>query len=110
MFFFFVANLCEGHHSVGNFKTAVEYHERALRIAKELGDRSGERNEYCRLGIVHHSMGNFKISIDYTERGLNVAKELGNRSVEGKAYGNLGNAHRSLGDFEKAPKITINLI
>ena len=90
------------HHSLGDFKTAIDYHEHHLKIAKELGDRSGEGKAYFSLGIVHRRLGNFKIAIDSHERLLKIAKELGNRSWEGKAYGNLGNDYFCLQDFKTA--------
>ena len=95
-------NLGIAHHSLGDFKTAIDYFERRLQTANELGDRSGGGNAYGNLGIVHHSLGNFKTAINYHERRLQIANELGDRSGEGTAYGNLGNAYHSLGDFKTA--------
>ena len=90
------------HHSLGGFKTPIDYLEFILKIAKELGDRSMELNAYENLGNAHHSLGDFRTAIDYHERYLEIAKELGDRSVEGKAYGLLGTAHHRLGDFKTA--------
>ena len=95
-------SLGNAHHSLGDFKTAIDYHERHLKIAKELGDKSGEGGAYGNLGNAHESLGNFKTAIDYHERLLKIAKELGAKSGEGSAYGSLGNAHHSLGDFKTA--------
>ena len=94
--------LGNAHHDLGNFKTAMNYHERHLKIAKELGDKSSEGMAYGCLGNAHHHLGNFKTAIDYHERDLKIAKEIGDRLGEGKAYGNLGAAHRNLGDFKTA--------
>ena len=69
-----------------------------LKIAEELGDRSGKGTAYDNLGTVHHRLGDFKRAIDYHERHLKIAKELGDISGKGKAYSKLGNAHLSLGD------------
>ena len=94
--------ILEMPHNLGDFRTAIDYYERHLKIAKELGDRSGEGNAYNNLGIAHRSLGDFKTAIDYIERHLKIAKELGDRSLEGKAYGSLGNAQINLGDFKTA--------
>ena len=90
------------HQHLGDFKTAIDYHERCLKIMKELGHRSGEGKAYCQLGVAHDTLGDFKTAIDYHKRRLKIARELGDRSGEGKAYGELGNALDSLGDFRTA--------
>ena len=87
---------------MGDLKTAIDYYEHHLKIAKELGNRSGEGKAYGNLGNAHHGLGDFKTAIDYFERHLKIAKELGDRSGEGSAYGDLGIVHRSLGDFKTA--------
>ena len=83
-------------------KTAIDCYERHLKIAKELGDRSGEGNSYGNLGNAHFSLGDFKTAKEYYERHLKIAKELGDRLAKGEAYGNLGNAHLGLGDLKTA--------
>ena len=88
--------------SLGDFKKAIDYHERHLKIAKEVGDISGEGNACCNLGCTYYCLGDFKKAIDYHERHLKIAKEVVDISGEGTAYCNLGCAYRSLGDFKKA--------
>ena len=95
-------HLGNAHLRLGDFKTAIDYYERCLKIAKELGDRLGEGNAYGNLGNAHLRLGDFKTAIDYYERCLKIAKELGDRLGEGSTYGNLGNAHYNLGDFKTA--------
>ncbi|KAL9963813.1 hypothetical protein ACROYT_G027358 [Oculina patagonica] len=95
-------NLSNTYYSLGDFKKAIEYHERHLKIAKEVGDRAGEGKSYGNLGNAYRSLGDFKKAIEYHERDLKIAKEVGDRAGEGKSYCNLGNAYFSLGDFKKA--------
>ncbi|CAH3142350.1 unnamed protein product, partial [Porites evermanni] len=90
------------YHNLGDFRKAIEYHQRHLKISKEVGDRAGEGKAYGNLGIAYHSLGDFQKAIEYHERHLKISKEVGDRAGEGKAYGNLGNAYHSLGDFQKA--------
>ena len=58
-------NLGNAHPRLGDFKTAMHYYERHLKIAKELGDRLGEGNPYGNLGNAHLNLGDFKTAIDY---------------------------------------------
>ena len=55
-------NLGNAYRRLGDFKKAIEYHERHLKIAKEVGDRSGEGNSYCNLGNAYDILGDLKKS------------------------------------------------
>ena len=95
-------NLGNAHHSLGDFKTAIDYLELVLKTARELGDRSMELDAYGNLGNAHHSLGDFRTAIYYYTRHLTIAKELGDRSREGNAYCRLGVDYHNLGDFKTA--------
>ncbi|XP_073229372.1 uncharacterized protein [Porites lutea] len=90
------------YHSLGHFRKAIEYHERHLKISKEVGDRAGEGKAYGNLGVAYRNLGDFQKAIEYHERDLKISKEVGDRAEERIAYCNLGNAYHSLGDFQKA--------
>ena len=79
-----------------------EYHEKHLKIAKEVGDRSGEGTAYANLGNAYRTLGNLEKAKEYHEKHLEIAKEVGDRSTEGGAYGNLGNAYQSVGNLGQA--------
>ncbi|XP_044169006.1 tetratricopeptide repeat protein 28-like [Acropora millepora] len=95
-------NLGIAYNSLGDFRKAIEYHEKDLKIAIEFGDRAREGLAYGNLGIAYQSLGNFRKAIKYHEKLLQIAIEIGDRAGEGRAYGNLGIAYKSLGDFQKA--------
>ena len=88
--------------TLGDLRKAIEYHEKDLKVAKEVGDRVGEGNAYGSLGSAYRSLGDFRKAIEYHEKHLEIAIEVGDRVGEGNAYGNLGNAYQSLGEFRKA--------
>ena len=73
-----------------------------MKIAQEIGDRSGEGAGYGNLGCVYQSLGDYQKAIEYHEKLLRIAQEIGDRSGEGAAYGNLGSTYKSLGDYGKA--------
>ena len=79
-----------------------DYHEKDLKISKEIGDRAGEGKTYGNLCNVYYSLGDVRKAIEYYENDLKIEKEIGDRAGEGRAYANLGNAYGSLGDFQKA--------
>ena len=94
--------LGNAYYSLGDFRKAIEYHERHLKISTEVGDRAGEGTAYGNLGVAYCSLGDFQKAIDYHQRNLKISKEVEDRAGEGRAYGNLGNAYHYLGDFQKA--------
>ena len=95
-------NLGSAYRSLGQFKTAIDYHKQDLEIAKEVGDKAGEGASYGNLGIAYHCLGQFKTAIDYHKQHLEIAKEVGDKAGEGRSYGNLGSAYSSLGQFKTA--------
>ena len=95
-------NLGNAYQSFQDFKTAINYHERDLKIAKEVRDRAGEGRAYGNLGNTYCSLGDFQNAIEYQERYLKICRETRDRAQEGRAYCNLGNVYYSLGDFQNA--------
>ena len=88
----------------GDFRKAIEYFEKDLKIAIEIGVWVGEEAAYGNLGMVYKSLGDFRKAIEYSERLLKIAIEIGDQAGEGAAYAILGKAYKSLGDFQKAIK------
>ncbi|XP_066022638.1 tetratricopeptide repeat protein 28-like [Pocillopora verrucosa] len=95
-------NLGIAYCSPGQFKTAIQFHQRHLEIVKEVGDKAGEGFSNCNLGNAYDSLGQFKTAIQHHQRHLEIAKEVEDKAGEGKSYCNLGNAYRSLGHFKIA--------
>ncbi len=96
------SNLGNAYLNLGDFKTAIEYYECHLNIAKEVEDRAKEQQAYGNLGNAYERMGDVEKAIEYHERLLKISKEVGHRGGEGAAYYYLGNAYGHLGDFKKA--------
>ena len=53
-------NLGNAYFSLGDFRKAIEYHEKDLKIAIEIGDRAGEGRAYGNLGNAYFSLGDFR--------------------------------------------------
>ena len=73
-----------------DYQNNIDYHEKRLQIAQEIGDRSGEGRAYGNLGIAYYSLSEYRKAIKYHKRRLKIAQEIGERSGEGTAYGSLG--------------------
>ena len=64
---------------LGDSRKSIEYHEKRLKIAIEIGDRGGEGAPYGNLGNSYQSLGHPQKSIEYHEKYLKIAKEIGDR-------------------------------
>ena len=89
-------------HALGNYRKAIEYHEKSLKIAIEIGDRDREGRTYANLGIAYISLGDYRKAIKFLQKQLKIAIRFGDRRGEGRAHGNLGTAYGSLGNYQKA--------
>ncbi|XP_078343020.1 uncharacterized protein LOC144628777 [Oculina patagonica] len=85
-----------------DYKAAIHYYLRYLKIAEQLGDRAGQGRAYSNLGNAYFDLGNFKAAIRHHERDLEIAVEMRDRKGEGRALGNIGIAYYSLGDVTRA--------
>ncbi|MEO0284857.1 MAG: tetratricopeptide repeat protein [candidate division WOR-3 bacterium] len=79
------------------FKDAIEEFEKALKIYKEIGDKSGEANCYGNLGICYERIGYDEKAIEYYEKALEIFKGIGDKSGEFKCYKNLIPIYFNLG-------------
>jgi len=85
-----------------NYKKAIEYYEKALEIAREIGNKLGEGTALGNLGLVYGGLGKIKKAMEYYEKALEIAREIGNKLGEGAALANLGLIYGDLGEVKRA--------
>ena len=95
-------NLGLAYADLGEARKAIEYHEQARVIDREIGDRCGEGADLGNLGIAYADLGDARKAIEFYEQHRMIAREMGCRRGEGNALGNLGAAYADLGDARKA--------
>ena len=88
--------------SLKEYVKAKEYHEKALTIRKETGDKEGEGISYRNLGTVLHIVGEYGKAKEYHEKALAISQEIGDRRGEAVDCGNLGTVLHSLGEHSHA--------
>ncbi len=97
-----LGNLGNAYSDLGQVEKAIQYYEKALAIAQEIGDRRGEGNRLGNLGLAYSALGQVEKAIQYYEKALAIAQEIGDRRNEGNWLGNLGLAYSDLGQVKKA--------
>ena len=92
------------YYSLGQYQQAIEFHQQALNIAREFGDRFCEGTALDGIGLTHQSLGQYQRSIEFHQQALNIAREIGARFGEGSTWFNLGlsleNINRELDALE----------
>ncbi len=90
------------YRNLGEVRKAIEYYEKALKTAQEIGDKRGEGTWLGNLGIAYNDQGEGRKAIEYYEKALKIAQEIGDKQGEDTWLGNLGNAYRALDEIDTA--------
>ncbi|MCP4219938.1 MAG: tetratricopeptide repeat protein [bacterium] len=104
------------HNVLGNYTKALEYHQQALNIRREIfGEKHVDTaNSLNSVGSTYASLGNKEDALKYQEQALKIRSELFGEmhfytafSIDhvGNAYGHLGNHKEALKYEEQALKI-----
>jgi tetratricopeptide (TPR) repeat protein len=97
-----LGNLGVAYDSLGQHQQAVDLHEQALVIAREVGDRDGEGRTLNDLGIAYRNLEQPERAIAVFQEALTIAQATGNPVGEGITLNNLGNTYANLGDLQRA--------
>ena len=87
---------------LGNYRKAIDFHQQALAINREIGDRQGEANALGNLGNTYFSLRDIRKAIEFYQKALTLAREVGDRQGEANSLGNLGNTYFVLDEPRKA--------
>jgi tetratricopeptide (TPR) repeat protein len=90
------------NHTLGQFEQAIACHERALAIAREMGDRYGEETWLGNLGRAYRNLGRYENAVESLQQAIIIAQEVGNSRSEAVHLDNLGLTYFDLGQVEQA--------
>lgn len=85
-----------------NGGSAMVRFEKALMLAKSLGDRVRERRAVRGLAAASRLTGQPRQAIKYLERVLEISSEIGDHVGDADAYGTIADCFTDMGEFEKA--------
>ena len=69
-------NLGNAYKLLGDFRKAIEYHEKHLKIAIQIGDRAKEGGSYHNIGDGYSELGQFDIAVDNFVSSVGVFNTL----------------------------------
>ncbi|XP_019613999.1 PREDICTED: tetratricopeptide repeat protein 28-like [Branchiostoma belcheri] len=85
-----------------SLRTSIQYYEKALTLARQLGDRRHEGWAYNRLGDAHVDMKEYGAALEWYQKHLKISQETGHKKDEVTILADVGNAYRLLGNTEQA--------
>ncbi|MHA2496623.1 MAG: tetratricopeptide repeat protein [Candidatus Hodarchaeales archaeon] len=88
----------------GDLDRALEYHQQALAIKEELGNKSDIAASLDNLGLIYTSKGDFNRALEYHQRGFVIFEKLDNKHDIARSLNNLANAYARKGDLNQALK------
>lgn len=97
-----ISGLGSVYQQMGEYNTALQYHQNDLDIAEELGMPNLQNRAYGNLGAVHEALGNFEQAVRYQEQHLSVAASTNDQLAKTLAYSSLGRVHQLLGNRSQA--------
>jgi len=71
-----LGNLGNAYAALGETRKAIEYHEQALVIDREIGDRRGENTALWNLALAFDKLGERAKAIEYAEVSLKIHEEI----------------------------------
>jgi tetratricopeptide (TPR) repeat protein len=86
----------------GNDEDAIKTFEKAVALARILGDQDGEATVLTNLGTLCYSNGEFDRSLNYYHQALKIYKELNNLAMVSQTLRNVAGILISQGLHEKA--------
>ena len=72
-----MGNLGNAYYSLGQYQTAIDYHQQRLEIAREIGDRQGERNSWFNLGEALENVKQKSAAIDAYDNARQLCQAMG---------------------------------
>ncbi len=94
------------YDNLGDYDKALEYHNKALEIFKDvLGENHPDTaSSYNNIGIVYDELGDYDKALEFKNKALEIIKAvLGeNHPDTAMFYNNIGNVYAKLGDCDKA--------
>ncbi len=86
----------------GDYKKALEYNLKSLKINEEIDSKSGTASSLNNIGAIYDNQGDISKALEYYQKSLEILKNLDNKKSLAYAFNNLGTVYDNLGDIPKA--------
>lgn len=74
-------NIGSCYERKSEFDRALEYDNKALKMAEKIGDKLIQANNLGNIGIIYFKQGNYSKSLEFDQKALKIAKEIDNNKL-----------------------------
>ncbi|TAE59572.1 MAG: tetratricopeptide repeat protein, partial [Nostocales cyanobacterium] len=97
-----LTSLGNAYNLLGQYQTAIDFHQQALVIFRQIGNVGGESISLNNLGNAYNLLGQYQKAIDFHQQSLEIARQISDVGGESNSLIGLGNAYNLLGQYQKA--------
>jgi tetratricopeptide (TPR) repeat protein len=95
-------SLASAYMQLGEYPKSIDLSEKALEIARRIGDIHGEGNALDNMGSAYMYLGEYRKAIDLHQEAVEKHRRIGDVRGQGRDLGNIGLAYVNLGEYRKA--------
>ena len=98
----FLGNLGWVCKAMGQYDRAMDYHQQALAINREIKKRRFEAGDLAAIAGVYEAMGQYDRAVDYFQQALAINKEAKDCLLQGNLLGTMGWRSYVRGEYDRA--------
>lgn len=87
---------------LSNYPKALEFYQKTLKIAEELGDKKQIAPCYLNIAYLFSDQGNYNSVLEYLQKSLAIYQELNDKDGIADCCNNIGGAYLSLSNYQMA--------
>jgi CHAT domain-containing protein/Tfp pilus assembly protein PilF len=89
-------------YEAGNYLGAIEIYQRALKIQRQIGDRSGEADTLDKIGAANNRLENYDLALKFYRESLEIRQEIGDLKGVGSLLNSWALIYHKQGNYEAA--------
>ncbi|MEC4805894.1 MAG: CHAT domain-containing protein [Jaaginema sp. PMC 1079.18] len=97
-----LSNIGTVYYRLGDYKQALEYHQKVLDAAQVLNNLGREQTALNNLGLIYSDLGQYYQALDFLERALALRSQVVSNSGAGSQRYNIGLVYFRLGEYDRA--------
>jgi tetratricopeptide (TPR) repeat protein len=90
------------YHFLGEHEQALEYYDRAHKLAQKSDNKAGLAGSLHNLGMIHQARGDYAAALAEYEKSLQLKEEIGDRAGIAASLHQIGTIHQAHGNYELA--------
>jgi len=90
--------------NLGDFNKSLEYNYKALKLAKEIGNKQSIAATLNEIGVAHYYQGDYPKALEFYRKSLKIREEIGNKKDVAISLNNIGVIYYFQGNISQTLK------